>query len=49
MKVFAGKLGQTQNCYEFYSLLNGCFHGNQCISGLALYLKILVLVTLSVC
>ena len=36
MKVFAGKLEQTQNCYEFYlmvvSMETGAFPAWRCIS-----------------
>ena len=43
MKVFADKLGYEQG--KFMNLKKNCFHGNQWTSNLALYLKMLVLVT----
>ena len=44
MKVFAEKLGYEQR--KFMNFLKKCgFHGNQWTSNLALYLKMLVLVT----
>jgi len=41
MKVFAGKLEQTQNCYEFYlmvvSMETGAFPAWRCISKCLYY------------